>query len=777
MKFINNYKHNTDLHIAAKDFDTDEIQNLLNNGAIVDINTKNIDGNTPLLETLSQGFGKLKYSSHEEREKIYNTLKMLIDNGADVKHINNNSDTVLHMLVRYDNHSVESIKMLVAEGANLNAKNSSGNIPLIEFVHSCPDTFYLYYDLERESQSRLDTLKLFMNYGADVNEKYKDEVTLLHLFTQKNDDNIAKYLIEQGASIESTALFYAAGSRGSKVLELLLKNAESPNIQSNMYKLFDISLTSALKAVISNKDKLTLLHKYGAVPFNDSSIMDEIELACGELLSAYTPAPLSTMILVKEKNNMKIEIPTELLDLYISFCPELSGLDDPTLDLYAFFGLKETLHIFSQKDIVFLINIVRITSLDILLNHPDLENYFLTHPERVNLLERIASEALFEKISLDADDLFDDFKHITVEYIAQLREQELKEAIAEVHNTTRHITEIKNSEDTQIANDLSVRDKVIESIESSAALCTNTSSNVICSIIDINGNPISVEKLNSNSCNIQNESTINLLDEIPSDVSKLISKLNTLSGCERAKLVFASVLKEDEEFLSIIESVGYWKEFAAYIAVQQNSLQVLNYCINKGIDFDSFIGEGLTLASSILSMGDNNFINALFASGQSLQLTALSALTSGNFDQLTILCNHDTQILSKIQEIDACGLSAAGLVIAAGNLEALEFIKENEPECLSQEIHGYKNIFEMALVYNNSQMIASVSTCIDKEEVEATINSFLENNQVDMFERALENVKFSQEELYRLYKDAVSKVFFGIETLIIKNRPLSKRII
>jgi ankyrin repeat protein len=74
----------------------------------------------------------------------------------------------------------------------------------------------------------LETVKKFIEYGADVNQS-SDGVTPLMLAARFNHVEIVKLLLEKGASIETkdekgyTAIEYAKMSKATAALELLKK--------------------------------------------------------------------------------------------------------------------------------------------------------------------------------------------------------------------------------------------------------------------------------------------------------------------------------------------------------------------------------------------------------------------------------------------------------------------------------------------------------------------------------------------------------------------------
>lgn len=135
-----NYAGDLPLHflsLTAKNFD-ELLSLLLENGA--DINAKTKSGNTPLLNATLHGKSEIE-------------LRQMVENGADWKIRNNRGNSILHLAVEGGN--CEAFKYFISLGANVNATNNEGEMPM----HALSSTVKKFKEM----------VKLLDENGADIN--------------------------------------------------------------------------------------------------------------------------------------------------------------------------------------------------------------------------------------------------------------------------------------------------------------------------------------------------------------------------------------------------------------------------------------------------------------------------------------------------------------------------------------------------------------------------------------------------------------------------------
>ncbi|MDA7520608.1 ankyrin repeat domain-containing protein, partial [bacterium] len=233
------------IHDAAKNGDLAGVQAELDKG--VDVNAKNVDGETPLHWTASAG--------HKE------IAELLIANGADVNAKNVDGQTPLDVAVDWFNDEladllrkvghIEAVKqhlaagtdvnakgeygytplhevawwgyteiaeLLIAEGADVNAKTNIGETPLDAATHpDNPNDTAETADLLRKHGGKhgtilgaagggdIEAVKEFLAAGADVNAKDWMGWTPLHEAADGGHKAIVELLIAEGADVNAKA--------------------------------------------------------------------------------------------------------------------------------------------------------------------------------------------------------------------------------------------------------------------------------------------------------------------------------------------------------------------------------------------------------------------------------------------------------------------------------------------------------------------------------------------------------------------------------------------
>jgi ankyrin repeat protein len=111
----------------------------------------------------------------------YNKLRLFLEHGAQVNAKDSSGNTVLHKLVKLSN--VESVKFLVEKGADVNARNNDGQTPLFFAAKTaCPSD-----------------VSFLIEKGCDVNLVDKSGNTALHIASDANSRETVDLLMRSGA--------------------------------------------------------------------------------------------------------------------------------------------------------------------------------------------------------------------------------------------------------------------------------------------------------------------------------------------------------------------------------------------------------------------------------------------------------------------------------------------------------------------------------------------------------------------------------------------------
>ena len=127
------------------------------------------------------------------------------------------------LLIAAKNGDINSVKVLIERGADVDARNWLGRTALHEAV--------LYKHIE--------IAKMLIENGADVDAKDKWERTALHAAAKEGTIEIAKILIEKGADVDAKDI------DGWTAQEIAMKNGH--------YQIVEL-IKNAKKIVVENKD-------------------------------------------------------------------------------------------------------------------------------------------------------------------------------------------------------------------------------------------------------------------------------------------------------------------------------------------------------------------------------------------------------------------------------------------------------------------------------------------------------------------------------------------
>ena len=245
-------EHNSDINIKNKDGKNmimiacekgnEEMFNIL------------IENNADINEKSSWGASALIYAS--EKGNI-NIMQYLIDNGIDVNgKADDNGDTPLLWAVTGEN-PYEASKLLIENGANVNATNDSGVAPATILAASTPKV-----------------VKLLKDNGADLDTKFLDYYPPIAIAAGAGNLEIVKALVENGADvnyypndINYTAIFHAIDQHNYEVAEYLFKNGVDLNIKMKPDNDYGRSIKESYNVLeyaeaIQDKKMIDLVKKY-----------------------------------------------------------------------------------------------------------------------------------------------------------------------------------------------------------------------------------------------------------------------------------------------------------------------------------------------------------------------------------------------------------------------------------------------------------------------------------------------------------------------------------
>ena len=181
-----------DIHDAAAKGDLRSVQSELDKG--VNANAKNSASAAPAL---------LLSVLNSQTEVI----KLLIAEGADLDGKDKFGNTSLHYASQHGSKGI--VELLISNKANINTKNKVGETPLdiaanketADILRNHNGTYGTF--IGAVTAGDLNAIKLFLNSGIDVNQKIQHGWTALHETAIFGNTEAAKLLISKGANINA----------------------------------------------------------------------------------------------------------------------------------------------------------------------------------------------------------------------------------------------------------------------------------------------------------------------------------------------------------------------------------------------------------------------------------------------------------------------------------------------------------------------------------------------------------------------------------------------
>tara|TARA_B100000787_G_scaffold168922_1_gene158752 strand:- start:4207 stop:5427 length:1221 start_codon:yes stop_codon:yes gene_type:complete len=174
------------------------------------INVNVIDkylGVTPLIAALTDE------KDNDDKEKLYNIVKLLLDAKAYIHATDIDENSVLHLA-----NDLKIAKLLITNGAKIESKNIDGDTPLFMAYNVTVANLLINHNANIHATNNynetpifglikynhsLDSIRLLIKMGAKLDHQNSMGETLLHLITKKNlklnyNLELAKYLITVG---------------------------------------------------------------------------------------------------------------------------------------------------------------------------------------------------------------------------------------------------------------------------------------------------------------------------------------------------------------------------------------------------------------------------------------------------------------------------------------------------------------------------------------------------------------------------------------------------
>ena len=218
----------TPLHIAVRHTDPSDLEDMM-------FQDEDADGVSDLAEML------LGTDENDPNSKPTNEEALKAEN--EWEHEKSNKEL-----------SKEIIELLIAKGADVNAKRDDGETPLHQAA----------------SKGRKEIIELLITNGADVSAKSDDGWTPLHQAAYEGHKEIAELLIDKGADVNAmsdigrTPLYWAADSGYKEIIELLIAKGADVNAKTNDEKTLLDMANNPNKRNKNKKFIADLLRKNGA---------------------------------------------------------------------------------------------------------------------------------------------------------------------------------------------------------------------------------------------------------------------------------------------------------------------------------------------------------------------------------------------------------------------------------------------------------------------------------------------------------------------------------
>lgn len=235
---IKDTRGQTPLHIAVQGGHVGSVQLLLSSGRAM-IEAKDESGYTPL------------HCAPLARANCDVVMRLMIDKGANVDAREGTHSTALHLAAEMG--QIAQIELLLRHGADINAKNEAGRVPLA-WAFSNKNKDVVEVTLENDAAAGINSNKtppssvsyagpgavvqLLLKKGANVNTRCNRGWSPLHMAVFHKNAPAVRLLVENGANIDTrsklgwTPLHTAAHVGSEKMFQLLLEKGANINTKA-----------------------------------------------------------------------------------------------------------------------------------------------------------------------------------------------------------------------------------------------------------------------------------------------------------------------------------------------------------------------------------------------------------------------------------------------------------------------------------------------------------------------------------------------------------------
>lgn len=245
----------TPLMVAAAKNRVEIAKNLIEKKA--NVNAKDKEGSTPLIFAI---VGDPKGSASTE------AVKLLLDNNADVN-IHRTHDGFTPLMAAVAKNDLTIVKLLLAKGADVNAKSKDGITALIVAAAS-----------DNKGSVITDIAKLLLEKGADVNAKPEQGMSALTAAKKSNKQDLINILLAAGAKEEAIVASkssllgrWSVNSTARNMKNIINMTVKASDEESNQISitLFMIGPSSGTHAKMETQTSLTEQNA-GSFSFTDS---------------------------------------------------------------------------------------------------------------------------------------------------------------------------------------------------------------------------------------------------------------------------------------------------------------------------------------------------------------------------------------------------------------------------------------------------------------------------------------------------------------------------